>query len=461
MYTPTPLPCPPLSGSVKDSFAFKTLTRRVPTILAKAVDDVTRTNFSLNAESDSDILEAKREEAKRLVNEIGLIRYELVRDKPIPPIEDDPATPDPALRAAPHELDWWNQQINVTPPLTYLGTSWLFSECYVYRRLRSCFNRTKYWQHYDPFARQKNDSLVHSAPAIDALVGRLHTYLETTYEDSVPDNSSLQKTLFLDLLLISLWGNRTDLSLLPNLSEDETAQLQAARRAEDTDHHTLVNDAAAVWNLVQSWHKVRVDIILDNAGFELFCDLLLADWLVQSGRAQTVYLHGKCIPWFVSDVMPADVTITLDLLEQHEAFTKLANANALKGMVARWRQHIATGRWQCIADPFWTSPYAFWDLPTIAPELWHSLCQSALCIYKGDLNYRKLVYDCTWPTETAFSTAIGPLYTTPGAPPLLALRTCKADVVVGLAPGQAEKLTKQCPDWCVNGEFAVIQFAQP
>ncbi len=47
----------------------------------------------------------------------------------------------------------------------------------------------------------------------------------------------------------------------------------------------------------------RIDLVLDNAGLELYTDLVLADYLVASGLADTVVLHGKQLPWFVSDTL--------------------------------------------------------------------------------------------------------------------------------------------------------------
>ena len=41
-------------------------------------------------------------------------------------------------------------------------------------------------------------------------------------------------------------------------------------------------------------------------GFELYCDLVYADWLIQSGTCSKVIFHGKKIPWFVSDVTKKD-----------------------------------------------------------------------------------------------------------------------------------------------------------
>ncbi|GFH31307.1 DUF89 domain-containing protein, partial [Haematococcus lacustris] len=44
-----------------------------------------------------------------------------------------------------------------------------------------------------------------------------------------------------------------------------------------------------------------------HAGLELFGDLVLADFLIESGLTEQVVLHGKCFGWFVSDVVPADL----------------------------------------------------------------------------------------------------------------------------------------------------------
>lgn len=38
------------------------------------------------------------------------------------------------------------------------------------------------------------------------------------------------------------------------------------------------------------------DFVLDNAGFELYCDFVYADWLIQSGIAKKIKFHGKRLP---------------------------------------------------------------------------------------------------------------------------------------------------------------------
>lgn len=70
-----------------------------------------------------------------------------------------------------------------------------------------------------------------------------------------------------------------------------------------------------------------------------------------------------------------------------------------------------------------------------------------------------------WDPTTPFATAIGPLGEKSGIR-TLALRTCKADVVVGLPEGGDEKLRKSegggdnegARKWAWSGKWAVVQF---
>ena len=42
-----------------------------------------------------------------------------------------------------------------------------------------------------------------------------------------------------------------------------------------------------------SFHDIIIDIVMDNAGFELFSDLCLADFLISTGIASLVRLRVK------------------------------------------------------------------------------------------------------------------------------------------------------------------------
>lgn len=45
-------------------------------------------------------------------------------------------------------------------------------------------------------------------------------------------------------------------------------------------------------------------------------------------------------------------------------------------------------------------------MPEKAPDLYKELCDSNFIIFKGDLNYRKLVGDRYWPLSTQFKVIV-------------------------------------------------------
>lgn len=93
-------------------------------------------------------------------------------------------------------------------------------------------------------------------------------------------------------------------------------------------------------------------------------------------------------------------------------------------------------------------------MPRVDPNLYSSLKASPLVIFKGDLNYRKLVQDRNWETTKSFQEALGNFVPVK----LLALRTCKADTICGLRAGVAEDISTRSPNWLVSGEYGLIQF---
>lgn len=79
------------------------------------------------------------------------------------------------------------------------------------------------------------------------------------------------------------------------------------------------------------------DIILDNAGYELFTDLCLADYLVTFKFVNTVRFHGKVIPWFISDVTTQDFINTIDYLSHK------VKSDVLKELGNRWEGFMKSG----------------------------------------------------------------------------------------------------------------------
>lgn len=164
--------------------------------------------------------------------------------------------------------------------------------------------------------------------------------------------------------------------------------------------------------------------------------------------AERIRCHVKMIPWFVSDVMPGDFQWTLAALHQS---TNLE----LKGFGMRLQEYIADQRLTCVGNHFWTSGYDYNQMNRACPELYGMLAESKLLIFKGDLNYRKLMGDINWLPTTAFEEALRGFRATD----LCALRTVKADTVCGLKPGTFERLNDIDSKWMETGDYGLIQFA--
>ncbi len=128
-----------------------------------------------------------------------------------------------------------------------------------------------------------------------------------------------------------------------------------------------------------------------------------------------------------------------------------------KTLTDRWRQWLTTGSWVVKDHPFWTTPLSFWNLKEHGGEAYEDIRTAGLTIYKGDLNYRRMLFDGTWPKTTPFKDAVGPFHS-PETKPFLMLRTGKSDVAVGLLPGQEDALKAKDPHWEINGKWGLIQF---
>jgi len=317
---------------------------------------------------------------------------------------------------------------------------------------------------FDPFFAQKLNTYKASGTAVHRLAVTL-AELESE-KNIVANDPEKLKVLFQEMTQMCLWGNATDLSLLTNMTPEDIEHLQTTGRdAQDArKEYILKDDQNAAWEHITTLKDARIDFVLDNAGFELFTDLIFADFLVShTPFVSKVVFHPKSIPWFVSDVTPPDFTALLDATSLPPG----PSPGHLERTVARWNAYLANGtftlsvpRDATIGAPdemlnFWTSPWPYWDMRLRAPKVWDMLCQSGLVIFKGDLNYRKLTGDVRWPVDTPFETALGPLAR---AFPLLSLRTSKADVVVGIPRSVAEALDARGEKWRINGRYALVSF---
>ncbi|KAF9074913.1 hypothetical protein BDP27DRAFT_1380982 [Rhodocollybia butyracea] len=460
---PNEPPWPAFRGYHEYSFAHATMQSRLPTILGKAIADTTRT---LNEQSG----EEKVIDLVQCIERMEALMADLSGNAKLRPIVDDNEA-DVAL---------WNKEIaKYFQGKDFMNAPWLFAEAYKYRRLRECFSVSKFWSDYDVFYRQKCDTFSRSSDAVFELSQRFAEPFTISENLSAEGKLEAERLMFLELTQglssvlkyrFCLWGNSTDLSLLINMTEEQIKALQSTggEHLAATEKNILGNDLAKLWETVKTLRTKtdgRIDFVLDNAGFELYCDMVYADFLIQSGLAKQIRFHGKRYPWFVSDVTKKDWDWLLNTMVYGQLFPNASEVEleSLRRLGRRWKQYEKDCKWVYEQHPFWCTGYTFWDLHSEAPDLFLHLSRSDLVYFKGDLNHRKLTYDCAAPASTPFEIAIGPMANSAGAPKLASLRTIKSDVVVGLGDEGdkiAEKLDKEEPGWKISGKYAVVLLSE-
>ncbi|XP_063352157.1 damage-control phosphatase ARMT1 [Pelmatolapia mariae] len=436
---------PSLSARVVGSFAYLTVRDRLPTILTKVVDTIHRNKNNFFEEYGEVGIQAE----KQAISLLSKLRNELQTDKPVLALTD--GLPD---------TDSWNQYLERQQrlqgdqePVSWFKSPWLYVECYMYRRIHEALLLNPPISDFDVFNEGKTQSFTESSQAVMSLC----TYLESINNniDELSKNQLFEH--FSKLMQVSLWGNKCDLSI--SAGQENSQKTSPLDSLYSLLPFILVDDTKRVWSALISAQRPResgktnadrVDIVLDNAGFELVTDLVLADFLVSSGLARQIHFHGKSIPWFVSDVTAKDFqwTIRQAMATNHKWVSKCG---------VQWQRYLKEGMWCYHDHPFWTQPHEFCDMAADAPDLYTTLQGADLVLFKGDLNYRKLTGDRDWEHTVSFETALRGFRPAP----LCSLRTLKANIQVGLQLGQGEKLTSQDPSWMTNGKYAVIQFHNP
>ncbi|MGW1157913.1 damage-control phosphatase ARMT1 family protein [Streptomyces sp. NPDC002513] len=304
----------------------------------------------------------------------------------------------------------------------YLGRSWfevpfLWSESYFYRQLLQAvgYFGPGPWQGIDPFRPLKLAEL--DAPETDEELAALDRLT------GQPEQEQARA-----LLHGSLWGNRADLGFRLSAPGATTAVSQL-----------VADDSETLWSLLPAG---TVCLVADNAGRELIPDLLLLDHLLRHGRARRALLHVKPYPYYISDATTADVVDAVRRLTAADG----AAADAGERLWAA----LADGRLDVRAHPFSCAPLPYADMPQ---DLRAQFAAADLTIFKGDLNYRRLVGDRRYPPTIPFADTTAYF---PG--PVAVLRTLKSDVVVGLdAATEAALVAAEGQRWRTNGTHALIQ----
>jgi uncharacterized protein with ATP-grasp and redox domains len=389
---------PPIYSNQPGSWANSTVVKRWPNTARKVLKD---------NEYPSQI----RKKLKQLIDDIP--------HQPVRHLEDKESP------------DWgdWSSYIAPWVGKGWLEIPWFFGEHYFYRRIIEAVDYFK--SGLDPFAKEKRFGLENTTQDIQIYVD----YLDRLERDRGVE-------IFRGVLYSSLWGNQADLSLWPSGSTDNPKHLSQ----ESLKAHLLGDDSNQVIREIKKFKpgENRLDIILDNAGFELISDLGMADTFLRHGYSSQVVLHVKAHPTFVSDVIETDVPNAIDFLSD-------ISDQPTRSLGTRLGSYVEDGRLEIQSHYFWNSPLAMWELPG---ELMEKLAQSALIINKGDANYRRLLGDLDWDFTLPFPQLVDYL-----PAPLAALRTLKAELAVGMDLEGIQETYNQDPDWLVDGKWGVIHFS--
>ncbi|KAG8744792.1 hypothetical protein FRC10_009440 [Ceratobasidium sp. 414] len=376
-------PFPPWDFTDKNSFAYNTVVKRWPVIITNLIDTVYR---AMDTESNGDA--EKISEGKAVISRLAKLKYDMGHDRPLERIPSDGGPNSDVYNARLEDLERSSKG-------TWMGIPWLYGECYLYRLFDSVFRATKHWSTFDPFFQQKEDTFRESGAAVHQLA-KVMADLDERQAEFKPSADGWEDKLaivFAEMVQMCLWGNATDLSMLPSMDPADIALLQAV--GEDKAHLILRNDAGALWAHVKGLKDTRIDFVLDNAGFELFTDLVFADFLVTyTPFANKAVFHPKPIPWFVSDVTPRDFSSIFGALADQTFFTTLDKSSmqpeALTKMLTRWEDHVKKGVFALSPESthaFWVAPGGYWE---IAPgrdgeEIGKALDGSGLVVFKADV----------------------------------------------------------------------------
>ena len=310
----------------------------------------------------------------------------------------------------------------------YFGTPWLdapflWSEAYFYRWLLEAvgFFGPGPWRWVDPFEYLKSAEL--TDPALEPDLAAL----DDLRQSSAGEQGRAK-------LLASLWGNRADLGF----------RIGASPQSRDVSAAGLVADHSdAFWAALGP--GAQVIMVADNAGRELIADLALIDHLLEHGSASTVTRHVKPLPYYVSDATTFDVDACM---------RRLGATEGSPAAIAR-RVHAATssGRLSLETHEFYCAPWCYRRMPA---DLASQFARATLTIFKGDLNYRRLVGDRAWPPTTPLADAASYFPS-----PVALLRTLKSDVITGLSPATVADLDATGQPWRTDGSRGLLQVLAP
>lgn len=427
-----------LSGIYKRSYAHVTIRDRLPVILTKIIDTL--------CQNKSRIIDTYSEDAEKDIKEIigfiSQLKNEIVTNKALKPLRLN-------TKAASNDAEEWNKYLECRTCVeggapTWFNTAWLYCECYMYRVLAQEIGLMNIMRNYDPFEYQKQADFINSIESMDLMVALYIKDIICNKEY----NKENSRNDFLKFLKLSLWGNRHDLSATAGAPSSQTGNPLVI--VESLNENIVVNDWESVWDIVNKKMKENdnVHIVLDNAGYELFTDLCLAAFLVTIVPTTRITFHAKLYPWYVSDTTVRDFLWTLDYMNSLNSYPNMQ----LLGKT--FKNLLDQEIWRVKDEPYWTGPYDYTQMKEKERNIYAQLSDAKLVIFKGDLNYRKLLGDVNFEYNTSFAAALGNFQPTN----ILSLRTMKSDICVGL-PNDVAEFFDQHKDKLITGEYGLIQAA--
>lgn len=416
-----PLQLPnPMTSNVEGSWSYDTMSRRVVSdILKRIIDDNSEELIKPTAPQRSECLLQLNDLRSSLeCGKTGYLRGLsdsgpdlLIWDRLLATIQED-------------ERNW-------------LDAPWLISEFYFYRRIAEAFRFFE--TGYDMFVMQKANGLMEAMPAIQEIAEKLPIVLAGGIVDAL--EIAIQT---------SLWGNKIDLSLWPagvskpGSTEGALIDTIAAGRQFILDDHTVevVKLLEGLTSKELKGSKRVIGIVVDNAGYELFSDLLLGYSLLELGVATSITYYTKGHPTFVSDATNSDALETIDFLESssHQPTADLAHAFA---------DYVRKGQFVFDSDLFWCQPIPFWDMPDNIQE---KIEKNRLVFVKGDANYRRLLGEREWDLDCPAKEILSywPV-------PVCALRTFKAEIGCGISTSKQIEAITVDKNWLTSGKWGVVQ----
>jgi uncharacterized protein with ATP-grasp and redox domains len=318
----------------------------------------------------------------------------------------------------------WDKDLEPWLGKTWLEIPWFLAETYFFRRILELVHyfQPGPWMHRDPYGFLKEKENIESLPVV------VEEYQPISGEEASLEN--FQRTCY-----SALWGNRGDLSNLDTFENDMGTQ----------SHKIILNQTKSIYQFL-SRKPAKIAYFFDNVGKELYFDLALIDFLLETNLAKSVTCYLKSQPFFVSDAMPEDLEKSIDLLITSQSTT-------VQNLAKRIISALKSSTIKLVSNPYFATSHMYRDMPVVLKS---QVSSHDLAILKGDVNYRRLFGDRHWNPTTSVELAGGYFPTS-----FLSLRTLKSELILGMPEETINKMENEAEqDWLTNGKRGLITFLE-